>query len=119
MGSLVIARDGNVLYTSSIGYGQISDADKKPLTAASRYRIGSITKMFTAAMILQLVEEGKVKLTDTLDGFFPQVPNARKITTAQILWHRSGIPNVKRRQNSQGDVKTIPVTKDEMLALIV
>ena len=119
MGSLVIARDGNVLYTRSIGYGQINGTDKKPLNAASRYRIGSITKMFTAAMILQLVEEGKLKLTDTLDGFFPQVPNAGKITIAQILWHRSGIPNVKRGQNSQGDVKTIPVTKDEMLALIV
>ena len=119
MGSLVIARDGNVLYTRSIGYSEINGAEKKPLTAASRFRIGSITKMFTAAMILQLVEEGKLKLTDTLDKFFPQVPNARKITIVQLLWHRSGIPNVKRNQNAQGNVNTIPVTKDEMLALIV
>ena len=42
-------------------------------------------KMFTAAMILQLVEEGKLELTDTLDKFFPQIPNAQKITIAQIL----------------------------------
>jgi CubicO group peptidase (beta-lactamase class C family) len=119
MGSLVIARGGNVIYTHSIGYNQINGTEKKPLTAANRFRIGSITKMFTAAMILQLVEEGKLKLTDTLDKFFPQVPNARKITIVQILWHRSGIPNVKREQNSQGNVNTIPVTKDEMLALIV
>jgi D-alanyl-D-alanine carboxypeptidase len=70
-------------------------------------------------MILQLAEEGKLKLTDTLDKFFPQVPNAKKITIEQILWHRSGIPNVKREQNAQGNVNTIPVTKDEMLALIV
>ena len=119
MGSLVIAKDGNVLYSRSIGYSQINGAEKKPLTAATRFRIGSITKIFTAAMILQLVEEGILKLTDTLDKFFPQVPNARKITIVQILWHRSGIPNVKREQNSQRNVNTIPVTKDEMLALII
>jgi D-alanyl-D-alanine carboxypeptidase len=69
-------------------------------------------------MILQLVEEGKLKLTDTLDKFFPQVPNAKKITIVQILSHRSGIPNVRRDQNSQGNVNTTPITKDEMLALI-
>lgn len=119
MGSLTIAQDSKVLYTRSIGYSQINGTEKKPLTAANRFRIGSITKMFTAAMILQLVEEGKLKLTDTLDKFFPQVPNAKKITIVQILWHRSGIPNVKREPNSQSNVNTIPVTKDEMLALIV
>jgi D-alanyl-D-alanine carboxypeptidase len=119
MGSLTIAKDNNILYTRTIGYSQINGTEKKPLTAANRFRIGSITKMFTAAMILQLVEEGKLKLTDTLDKFFPQVPNAKKITIVQILWHRSGIPNVKREQNSQRNLNTIPVTKDEMLDLIV
>src|SRR5918995_4186648 len=91
MGSLTIAKDGNVLYTRAIGYSQINGTEKKPLTAASRYRIGSITKMFTAAMIFQLVEEGKLKLTDTLDKFFPKIPNANKITITHILTHRSGI----------------------------
>lgn len=119
MGSLTIAQDGKVVYTRAIGYAQIDGNEKKPLTAANRFRIGSITKMFTGAMILQLVEEGKLKLTDTLDKFLPQVPNARKITIEQILWHRSGIPNVRREQNAQGNVNTIPVTKDEILAQIV
>ena len=88
MGSLTIAKDGKVLYTRAIGYGQINGAEKKPLTAASRFGIASITKTYTAVMILQLVEEGKLKLTDTLDQFIPQVPNARKITIGQILAHR-------------------------------
>jgi CubicO group peptidase (beta-lactamase class C family) len=119
MGSLTIAKDGKVLYTRAIGYSQINGTEKKPLTAANRFRIASITKMFTAAMVLQLVEEGKLKLTDTLDKFVPQIPNAKKITIVQILAHRSGIPNVRRDQNSQGNVNTTPITKDEMLALIV
>ena len=71
MGSLIIAKDGNVLYSRAIGYSQINGNEKKPLSAASRCRIGSITKMFTTVMILQLVEEGKLKLSDTLDKFFP------------------------------------------------
>jgi len=119
MGSLTIAKSGNVLYTRSIGYSQINGTEKKPITAANRFRIGSITKMFTAAMIFQLAEERKLKLTDTLDKFFPQIPNAKKITMVQILSHRSGIPNVRRDQNSQRNVNTTPITKDEMLALIV
>src|SRR5262247_1658477 len=117
MGSLTIAKDGKVLYTRAIGYAQVDGPTKKPLTAASRFRIASITKTYTSVMILQLVEEGKLKLTDTLDKFFPQVPNAQKITILQILAHRSGIPNVRRDQATWKP--GAPVTKDEMLALIV
>jgi len=119
MGSLTIAKDGNILYRRAIGYGQINGTEKLPLTSATRFRIGSITKMFTAAMILQLVDEGKLKLTDKLHMFFPQVPNAGKITIAQVLAHRSGIPNVRRERGTQVNLNTIPMTKDEMLALIV
>lgn len=119
MGSLMIAKDGKVLYTRAIGYSQINGTEKKALTAANRFRIGSITKMFTATMILQLVDEGKLKLTDGLDKFVPEVPNAKKITIVQILSHRSGIPNISRGQNPQRNVNTTPMTKDEHLALIV
>src|SRR6185369_15075233 len=73
MGSLTIAKDGKVIYTRAIGYSQITGTAKKPLTAASRFQIASITKTFTAVMILQFVEEGKLKLTDTIDKLFPQV----------------------------------------------
>ena len=118
MGSLTIAKAGNVLYTRTIGYSQINGTEKKPLTEASRYRIGSITKMFTAAMIFQLVEERKLKLTDTLDKFFPQVSNAQRITIAQILGHRSGIHDSLLDRNLRPASKTNPMTKDEMLALI-
>ncbi len=119
MGSLVIAKEGKPLYSRAIGYSQISDAEKKPMTVANRFRIGSITKMFTAAMVLQLVDEGKLKLTDKLDKFLPQVPNADKITILQILSHRSGIPNVSREQNAQRNVNTTPISKEEYLALII
>ena len=57
MGSLVLARDGNIIYSRSFGYRQVNENETKPLTAETKYRIGSITKMFTAVMIFQLVEE--------------------------------------------------------------
>ena len=117
MGSLTLAKDGNVLYTRAIGYSLSNGTEKKPVSAATRYRIGSITKMFTAAMIFQLVEEGKLKLTDTLDKFFPQIPNAQKITIAQMLAHRSGIHNLTSNPDFSS-WKMNPKTQDEMVVII-
>jgi CubicO group peptidase (beta-lactamase class C family) len=65
-------------------------------------------------MIFQLVEEGKLKLTDTLDKFFPQIPNANRITIAQILNHRSGLHNIE----PDGSWGKQPRTKDEVVARI-
>jgi CubicO group peptidase (beta-lactamase class C family) len=114
MGSLVLAKDGNVLYSRSFGYRQINGDEKKPLTAETKYRIASITKTFTAVMIFQLVDEKKLRLTDTLDKFFPQIPNAARITIGQILAHRSGIHNLE----PDGSWGKQPRTKDEVVGRI-
>lgn len=114
MGSLVLAKDGAVIYSRSFGYRQITENDKEPLTADTEYRIGSITKMYTAVMIFQLIEEGKLKLTDTLDKFFPQIPNASRITIAQMLSHRSGVPDLQ----VDAGWYLQPKTEDEIVAAI-
>ena len=117
MGSLTVTKEGNIFYSRAIGYSQINSSEKKPASQATRYRVGSITKMFTAARIFQLVEENKLKLSDTLDKFFPQIPNAQKITLAQMLGHRSGIFNVTENPDFRS-LKTQAKTRDEMVALI-
>ena len=117
MGSLTVTKDGNIFYSRAIGYSQINSTEKKQVSETTRYRIGSITKMFTAAMIFQLVEENKLKLSDTLDKFFPQIPNAEKITLAQMLGHRSGIFNVTANPDFDS-FKTQARTRDEMVAFI-
>src|SRR5215470_2227231 len=114
MGSLTLAKDGNVLYSHSFGYSQIDGIEKKPATAETKYRIASITKMYTAVMIFQLVEEKKLRLADTLDKFFPQIPNAARITIGQILMHRSGIHDLE----PDGSWGKQPRTKDEVVARI-
>lgn len=114
MGGLTIARDGEVIYSRSFGYSEIADTQKRPLNADTKYRIASITKTYTAVMIFQLVEEGRLKLTDTLDTFFPQIPNASRITIAHILHHRSGIPDI----SPDGVFGRQPRTQDEIVARI-
>jgi D-alanyl-D-alanine carboxypeptidase len=114
MGSLTLARDGNVLYSRSFGYSQINGTEKKLLTAETKYRVASITKMYTAVMIFQLVEEKKLRLTDTLDRFFPQIPNAARITIGHMLSHRSGIHNLE----ADGSFAKQHRTQAEVLARI-
>src|SRR3954447_8400489 len=114
IGSLTLAKDGKVLYSRSFGYSQINGNDRKPLTAETKYRIASITKMFTAVMIFQLIEEEKLRLTDTLDKFFPHIPNAARIIIGQMLKHRSGIHDLE----PDGSWGKQPRTKAEVVARI-
>jgi CubicO group peptidase (beta-lactamase class C family) len=117
MGSLTISKNGTIVYSKAIGYSSVSGSEKKSATTLTKYRIGSISKMFTATMIFQLVEEGKISLNTTLDNYFPAIPNAEKITIGNLLNHRSGIHNF----TSDPDYTTWmtqPKSQGEMIALI-
>ncbi len=72
--------------------GTVDLARRQPLQRDQVLRVGSVTKTFTAVLILQLVEEGKLSLDDRLERWFPEFPNARQITIRTLLNHRSGIP---------------------------
>ncbi|RVT96574.1 class A beta-lactamase-related serine hydrolase [Mucilaginibacter limnophilus] len=91
MGTLVLSKDGKVIYQKSTGYESVVQGVKA--SAVTRYRIGSITKMFTAVIVFQLIEEGKLSLDTRLSEYYPQVPNADKITIRLMLNHRSGLHN--------------------------
>lgn len=91
MVSVSLSEKGTIIYQKTIGY---SDVEKKQqANVYTQYRIGSISKMFTAVMILQLIEEKKLSLDTKLDKFFPTIPNASKITIEQLLSHRTGLQN--------------------------
>jgi CubicO group peptidase (beta-lactamase class C family) len=117
MGSMAISKDGRIIYSKAIGYSFINALQKIPATTSTKYRIGSISKMFTATIIFQLMEEGKIDLTTTLDKFYPTVPNAPKITMAQLLAHQSGIHSFTDDEAYLGYM-TKPKTHDEMMAII-
>lgn len=84
MGSLAISQNGMV-YQKAVGY-ITADRDVKNLAnIKTKYRIGSISKIFTGVILFQLIEEGKITLETTLDKYYPQLPNAAKITIGQCL----------------------------------
>lgn len=93
MGTVAILKNGQLIYTNSIGYALIDSTQKIAANAETKYRIGSITKMFTAVLIFQLIDENKLSLADKLDKYFPALPNASRITIANLLNHHSGLHN--------------------------
>ena len=96
-GVVRIERAGTTLLDK--GYGLANRATRTPFTAATVVQIGSNTKDFTAVAILQLLEAGKLKLTDSLVKYFPAAPSdKRAITISQLLDHTAGF-----RQDMGGD----------------
>lgn len=85
-----IFKGGEIIYAR--GYGMANLEYDIPIDADSVFRIGSTSKQFTAACIILLAEQGKLKLTDTLHSFFPAFPDyAKDITVRQLLNHTSGV----------------------------
>jgi CubicO group peptidase (beta-lactamase class C family) len=89
MGSIAISENGKTIYTNSIGFADMATAKRSSVN--TKYRIGSISKTFTAALIFKGVEENKITLNQTIDKYFPTVKNAKTITIGNLLNHRSGI----------------------------
>ncbi|MEG3767123.1 serine hydrolase domain-containing protein [Alteromonas sp. 14N.309.X.WAT.G.H12] len=71
--------------------GLASVEDNVPISAQTRFRIGSVSKTFTAVLIMQLIEKNKLSLDTKLSQFFPAIPNAAQINIKHLLSHRSGI----------------------------
>ena len=92
MGSILVARGDQILLSK--GYGSANLEWDVPNTPSTRFRLGSVTKQFTAASILLLAERGKLKIEDPVKAHMPDAPAAwDKITIFHLLTHTSGIPN--------------------------
>lgn len=89
-GSVLVARKGNILYEKT--FGTIDYADTKPLDRNSMFEVGNITEEFTAAAILLLKEKGKLKLTDPITKYLPELPY-HNVTIKHLLTHTSGLPD--------------------------
>lgn len=85
---LGIVQNGRIVYTTA--YGNASLQPKVPATSAMHYAIGSISKQFTAACVLFLQQEGKLKLDDPVANWFPEFTDADKVTIRNLLTHTSG-----------------------------
>ncbi|MES2731481.1 MAG: serine hydrolase domain-containing protein [Bacteroidota bacterium] len=91
-GNVLIAQNGKILYRKSFGYADF--AKKTPNTDASRFQTASTSKVFTSTAVLQLVEQGKVKLNEPFVRYFPEFPFPG-ITLRHLLSHTSGLPDLE------------------------
>tara|TARA_R110002124_G_scaffold63258_6_gene172604 strand:+ start:2924 stop:4249 length:1326 start_codon:yes stop_codon:yes gene_type:complete len=97
MGAVSIFKNGTEIYQKEIGFANIKT--KKRGNKFTKYRIGSISKTFTATIILQQIDEGKLTLNTLVTAYFPKLPNANKITIEDLLRHESGLVNVTNDTN--------------------
>jgi CubicO group peptidase (beta-lactamase class C family) len=89
--ALGIVREGKLVYAR--GYGVSDRKTGERVTGSTQMEIGSVTKQFTAAAVMQLVEAGKLTLDDPLGKYVTEYAPARDVTIRQLLWQVSGVPN--------------------------
>ena len=88
IGSISIFRNGKEIYQKNFGQNQLPNVK---WNSDTRYQVGSISKLFTAIMLMQQVEKGKLNLSDKLSKYYPEIPNADKITIETMMNHTSGL----------------------------
>ncbi len=122
-GTILIQKKSKITYQKSFGYANIPY--KIPNKIETKYKIASITKAFTSVLILQLYEQGKIDLNETIKTYLPNYTGeaADKVTIHQLLNHTAGIANINRNIMSAEDVIKngfpqfqLPHSTDEMLA---
>lgn len=89
--AVAVLRNGELVFVK--GYGRANLELAAPVNAKTVFRIGSLTKQFTAAGLLLLAEQSKLKIDDKLSLYFPNFPRANEVTLRDLLNHTSGIHN--------------------------
>src|SRR5271156_6667115 len=114
MGSVLVVRDKTVLLEK--GYGSADLEWDIPNSPTTKFRLGSITKQFTAASILLLEERGKLNINDPVKKYMPDAPAAwDKITIYNLLTHTSGIPSFTSFPD-YSSTEASPTTPEKLVA---
>ncbi len=115
-GVALVARNGEPFFVKS--YGMANYELGAPNTAENTYLLGSVVKQFTAVAILQLQEQGKLKVSDPICRYLETCPQSwQGITLHQLLTHTSGIPNVSSLPNWDEKLAMLSYTRPELVAL--
>ncbi|WP_207493889.1 serine hydrolase [Aridibaculum aurantiacum] len=115
-GSVLVSDKGQVILSN--GYG-LKDADAKVMNDAnSIFQIGSVTKQFTATIILRLAEQGKLSLNDKVSKYLPEFPNADKFTIEHLLSHTAGIYNYTNNSEFMKNEVEKPINSQVFYAMV-
>lgn len=105
--SVLVSKNGVIIYEK--GFGSADIGNNVPVTPDTKFKIGSITKQFTASAILKLREEGKLSLDDKLSKYIPDFPRGDEVTIRHLLTHTSGIHSYTNRTDNML-VAALPVS---------
>jgi CubicO group peptidase (beta-lactamase class C family) len=111
-GTVLIAQKGVIIYENAFGYSDLHQ--KTPLTLNSGFQLASISKTFTGVSILLLIQEGKLKLEDSVQKFIPDFPY-HNIHIEDLLSHRSGLPNYLYAFEEKRRLNGAPPTNDSII----
>jgi CubicO group peptidase (beta-lactamase class C family) len=113
--AVAVVKDGRIVLARGYGFADLEN--EVPATAETVYRLGSITKQFTAMAIMLLVEDGKLSVDDELTKFLPDYPiGERKITIRHLLNHTAGLKDYTRTRDFDKFAR-LDHSHDEMRAL--
>jgi CubicO group peptidase (beta-lactamase class C family) len=114
-GAVLVAENGKVIYKKGLGLANMEW--NVPNETDTKFRLGSITKQFTATLIMQLVEQGKLKLDGKLSEYLPDYRKdvGDKVTIHHLLTHTSGIPSYTGLPNFFAEVSRDPYTPVEFV----
>ena len=113
-GNVLVAENGKIIFQKSYGFADFDT--KRLLNDSSVFELASVSKQFTATGILLLKDKGKLKLTDSLRQYFPELPYSG-ITIWHMLTHTSGLPDYEEAMNEKWDRKKIAFNND-MIAFL-
>lgn len=111
-GAVLVAKKGEIIYKEAFGLANMEW--NFPNTVDTKFRIGSLTKQFTSAAILQLAEAGKLSLQDPLSKYVKNFPKSDSVTIHMLLNHTSGIKSYTNMAKFR-NVLTAPLTKDSII----
>lgn len=115
-GSVLLSKDDNIII--NCGYGYANREHQVKNTPDTIFRIGSITKQFTAMAIMMLEEQGVLRVDENLMRFTPSFKYANQITIHHLLTHTSGIPNITQLPNFL-EIMRQPATLEKTIDLFL
>jgi CubicO group peptidase (beta-lactamase class C family) len=110
---VLVARNGKIVFER--GYGLANLDAKTLITSDTRFRIGSITKQFTAAAILRLAEQRRLRIDDPVSRFIADWPRGSEVTLRHLLTHSSGIHNFTANPGFDAHVRE-PISLEKLIA---
>ena len=116
-GTVLVSKNGKIIFEKGYGYQDIQN--KIENTPNTIFQVGSMTKQFTASVILKLAELHKLSLDDKISKYFPNIKRGDEITIKNFLTHTSGLSEIFRDPLYTKENKQIPISKEKLLSFFI